>query len=162
MLIYLSLIMQASQQIINPKSMSTRASRQRRITAAVIFISVASFFGIFAVAAHYNTDMSQWLGYCGFKQRRGLPCPTCGMTTATLAFASGHIGQAFYIQPAWALVCSVMVIAAILAFVTAVFAVDFRFIDNFFTKVKLRYIIAALIIILAAGWAVTMARALAS
>ncbi len=83
------------------------------------------------------------------------------MTTATLAFAGGHIGQAFYIQPAWALICSVMVIAAIFAFVTAVFAVDFRFIDTFFSRIKLRYIIVALAIILTAGWAVTMARALA-
>jgi len=152
--------MQASQQLINPKSLLRRASRQRRITAAIIFTAVASFFGIFAVAAHNDTDMGRWLGYCGFKQRTGLPCPTCGMTTATLAFAGGHIGEAFYIQPAWALVCSVMVIAAILAFITAVFAVDFCFIDDFFAKVKVRYIIAALIVILAAGWAVTMARAL--
>ena len=154
--------MQTSQQLINPKSLLRRATRQRRIAAAVIFAAVATFFSIFAVAARNNTDMGRWLGYCGIKQRTGLPCPTCGMTSATLAFASGHIGQAFYIQPAWALVCSVMVIAAILAFITAVFAIDFRFIDAFFSKLKLRYIIAALIIILVAGWAVTMARALAA
>jgi len=154
--------MHTSQQLINPKSLLKRASRPRRIAAAVIFTAVAAFFGIFAVAAHNNTDMGRWLGYCGFKQRTGLPCPTCGMTTATLAFAGGHIGEAFYIQPAWALICSGLVIAAVFAFVTAVFAIDFRFIDTFFSKVKLRYIIAALIVILAAGWAVTMARALAS
>jgi hypothetical protein len=154
--------MQPSQQLINPKILQRRATRQRRLTAAVICTAVVSFFGIFAVAAHKNTDMGQWLGYCGFKQRTGLPCPTCGMTTATLAFASGHIGQAFYIQPAGALVCSIMVVAAIFSFITAVFAVDFRFIDAFFSKLKLRYIIAALIVILAAGWAVTLSRALAS
>jgi len=104
--------------------------------------------------------MGQWLGYCGFKQRTGLPCPTCGMTTATLAFAQGRILEAFYIQPACGLLCSAMVVAAVLAFITAVFAVNFRFIETFLKEMKIRYIILALIIILAAGWAVTLARAL--
>jgi hypothetical protein len=55
-----------------------------------------------------------------------------------------------------------MVIAAILAFIIAVFVVYFRFIERFFTEVKLRYMILALIIIIAAGWAVTLARAVAA
>jgi len=106
--------------------------------------------------------MGRWLGYCGFKQRTGLPCPTCGMTTAMLAFAQGRILEAFYIQPACGLLCSVMVIAAILAFIIAVFGIYFRFIERFFMEVKLRYMILALIIIIAAGWAVTLARAVAA
>jgi hypothetical protein len=55
-----------------------------------------------------------------------------------------------------------MVIAAILAFITAVFGVYFHFIRRFFTEVKLRYIILALVIVIAAGWAVTLARAIAA
>jgi hypothetical protein len=106
--------------------------------------------------------MGRLLGYCGFKQRTGLPCPTCGMTTATLAFAQGRIFEAFYIQPACGLLCCVMVVAAILAFIIAVFGVYFRFIERFFIEVKLRYMILALIIIIIAGWAVTLARALAA
>lgn len=105
--------------------------------------------------------MGRLLGYCGFKQRTGLPCPTCGMTTAALAFAQGRILEAFYIQPAGGFLCFVMVIAAILAFIIAVFGVYFHFIRRFFSEVKLSYVILALIIVIAAGWAVTLARAIA-
>jgi hypothetical protein len=55
-----------------------------------------------------------------------------------------------------------MVLAAVLAFIIAVFGVYFRFIERFFTEVKLRYMILALIIIIVAGWAVTLARTLAA
>ena len=132
------------------------------MTAVIIFLAVVGFFGFFALAGHYNIDLWRWLGYCGFKQKHGLPCPTCGMTTATLAFSKGNISEAFYIQPACALLCCLLVFFALLAFVTAVFGKHFRFIERFFYEVKVRYIILALIIIIAAGWAVTLARALAA
>lgn len=132
------------------------------MVAAIVCFGIIVFFAVFALAGHYKIDMGRWLGYCGFMQRTGLPCPTCGMTTATLAFAQGRIFEAFYTQPACGLLCSVMVIAAILAFIIAVFGVYFRFIERFFTEVKLRYMILALIIIIAAGWAVTLARAVAA
>jgi hypothetical protein len=152
--------MQASQQPSKPK-FSSPATSQQRIIAAVICLAIVAFFGIFALAGHYNLDMGRWLGYCGFKQKTGLPCPTCGMTTATLAFAQGKIREAFYIQPACGLFCCVAVIAAILAFIAAAFGVYFRFIGRFFEQVKLRYLILAIMIIVAAGWAVTLARAIA-
>ncbi len=99
---------------------------------------------------------------CGFKQRFGLPCPTCGMTTSMIAFCQGKIIEAFYIQPAMGLFCCVLVIIAVLSLFTGVFGVYFEFIRRFFTQVKIRYIIAALLVIVAAGWAVTLARALAA
>ncbi len=132
------------------------------MAAAIVCLAVVGFFGLFALAGHYNIDMGRWLGYCGFKQRYGLPCPTCGMTTAVLAFAQGKIFKAFYIQPACALLCCVLVVIALLAFVTAVLGVYFRFLEHFYADVKVRYIILALIVIIAAGWAVTLARALAA
>jgi len=48
-----------------------------------------------------------------------------------------------------------------LALFTAVFGVYFRFVKRFFAEVKIRHIIVALLVIIAAGWAVTLARALA-
>lgn len=132
------------------------------MAAVIVFSAVVGFFGLFALAGHYNIDMGRWLGYCGFKQRYGLPCPTCGMTTATLAFAQGKIFEAFFIQPAGALLCSVLVVIAFLALVIAVFGVYFRFLERFFREVKVKYIILTLIVIIAAGWAVTLARALAA
>lgn len=87
------------------------------------------------------------------------------MTTSVFKFVRGEIfghNGAFYTQPAAALLCSVMVVAAFLAFLIAVFGVYFGFLKRFFAEVKIRHIILALIIIIAAGWAVTLARALAS
>ena len=132
------------------------------MAAAIVCLGIILFFGVFALAGRYKIDMGRLLGYCGFRQQTGLPCPTCGMTTATLAFAQGRIFEAFYIQPACGLLCCVVVIAGILAFVIAVFGIYFRFIERFFTEVKLRYMILALVIIIAAGWAVTLARAIAA
>ena len=152
--------MQASQQLNKPKFFY-RASSRRRMVAAIVCLGIIIFFAAFALTGYYKIDMGRWLGYCGFRQRTGLPCPTCGMTTATLAFAQGRILEAFYIQPACGLLCSLLVIAAILAFIIAVFGIYFRFIERFFTEIKLRYMILALIMIIAAGWAVTLARAVA-
>jgi hypothetical protein len=154
-------MIQVSQQLNKPKFFC-RASSRQRLVAAIVCLGIVLFFAGFAVAGHFQIDMGRWLGYCGFKQRTGLPCLGCGMTTATLAFAQGRIFEAFYIQPACGLLCSVMVIAAFPAFIIAVFGVYFRFIERFFKEVKLRYMILALIIIIVAGWAVTLARAVAA
>lgn len=151
----------ASQQLSRPKIFRAASLRQR-IIAGAVFLAIAGFFAIFALAGHYKIDMGRWLGYCGFKERTGLPCPTCGMTTATLAFAQGKIGQAFYIQPACGFFCSLAVVAAIMALITAVLGVYFDFIGRFFTQVRVLYLILAVLAVVAGGWAVTLARALAS
>ena len=156
---YFNVAMQTSQQV-NRSKFYTKASSQQRIIAAIICAAIVAFFGTFAVAGHYQVDMGRWLGYCGFRQKTDLPCPTCGMTTATLAFAQGKILEAFYIQPAGGLLCSVMVIVAFLTFIIAVSGIYFRFIQRFFSEIKIRYMIVALIIVIAAGWAVTLTRAL--
>jgi hypothetical protein len=153
--------MRTSQQLNKPK-IYNRASKQQRIIAAIVCLVIISFFSFFAAAGHYKIDMGRWLGYCGFKQRTGLPCPTCGMTTATIAFAQGNIFDAFYIQPACALLCSIMVIVALLAFIIAVFGIYFHFLKRFFAEVKTWQIIVAIIIIIISGWAVTLARAAAA
>jgi hypothetical protein len=152
--------MQTSQQV-NQLKFFRRASSRQRIIAAIICAVIVAFFGVFAAAGHYRVDMGRWLGYCGFQQTTGLPCPTCGMTTATLAFSQGKFAEAFYLQPAAGLLCSVLVAVAFLAFIIAVFGVYFHFIQRFFTEIKIRYMILALFFIITAGWAVTLARALA-
>lgn len=149
-----------SQQQIKPK-LFKRASIKQRYIAAVIFVIVFSFFGFFAISGHYSVDIGRWLGHCSFQQRTGLPCPTCGMTRSTLAFAQGKILRAFYIQPACALICVMLVVIAIIAIIIAVLGIYFRFIDDIFYEIKLRHIIIALLIITVFGWAVTLARAAA-
>ena len=138
------------------------ASPRQRVIAAIVCLAVVAYFGAFALIAHYEVNMGRHLGYCGFKQRTGLPCVSCGMTTATLAFAQGNIGEAFLIQPAAGLLYCAAVLAGGLAFFVAAFGVYFDFIKRFFAEIKIRYMILAVIIIIAAGWAVTLARAVAA
>ena len=152
--------MKTSQQLNKPKFFC-RASPHQRLIAAALCLFIICFFGVFALAGHYKVDMGRWLGYCGLKQRTGYPCPTCGMTTATIAFAQGKILEAFYIQPAAGLLCSIMIVGGIFSTFIAVFGVYFHFLQRFFEEFKIKYMILALLIIIAAGWAVTLARALA-
>ena len=158
---YFNIIMQASQQL-NKSKYLYRASRRQRIRAALVFLAVVTFFGLLWLAAHYKISLSPY--GCGFEKQYDLPCPTCRMTTSVYKFARGEIfghNGAFYTQPAIALLCFVMVVIAFLAFFIAVFGVYSGFINRFFTEIKIKHIIMALIIITAVGWAVTLARALA-
>lgn len=127
-----------------------------------MFLAVFALFGLFWLIATEKINVVWWLGVCGFKQRTGLPCPTCGMTTAAAAFVRGKIFEAFYIQPAGALFCCVLVVSAFLAFFIAVFGIYFVFLGRFFAEIKIKHLILAVIIIIAAGWAVTLSRALAA
>ena len=138
------------------------ASFRQRIIAVIICLSVAVYFAAFALAGRNEVDIGRHLGYCGFKQRTNLPCPSCGMTTATLAFARGRMWEAFNAQPAAGLLYSVAVIGAVAAFFTAVSGLYPGPIKRFFEEVRVRHIILALVIVLVSGWAVTLARALAT
>ena len=158
---YFNAVMHMSQQV-NARKVLRAASVRQRITAAIVCLAVSAYFGVFSLLGHHRVDIGQHLGYCGFKQRTNLPCPSCGMTTATLAFAQGNIAEAFYVQPAAALLYCAAVLAGGSAFFVAVLGVYFEFISRFFTEIKIRYMILALIVILVCGWAVTLARALAA
>ena len=150
--------MQTSQHL--KQKIYCRASLRQRIKAACIFLVVFVTFGMFALAAGGKIEIEKWITPCGFEQKYGLPCPTCGITTSILAFAQGKIFESFYIQPAGALLCCVLVVIAFFTFLISVFGVYFRFLRHFVAEVKIKYIILALIIIIAAGWMVTLARAL--
>jgi hypothetical protein len=151
--------MKASQQL-NKRKILYRASPRQRLTATSVCLAVIAFFGLFALAGHYK--ISPWPLPCGFKQKYNLPCPTCGMTTSVVAFAQGKIFESCFIQPAAGLFWCVVSGWGVFAFFVAVFGVYFGFLNRFFTEVKIKYIILALIVVIAAGWVVTLARALAA
>ncbi len=153
--------MRTSQQLNKPKFFSRASSRQRAI-AGIVLLAITSMFFLLWIIARYQIDISWWLGPCGFKQQYGLPCPTCGMTTSVLTFAEGKIFEAFYIQPAAALFCCILLFIAILAILVAVFGIYSPFLKKSLSEIKIRYVILMLIVIIASGWAVTMARALAT
>ncbi len=130
--------------------------------AGLILVGIVAIFGFLQLASAGIINVGLIFGPCGLKQRFGITCPTCGMTTCALLFVQGRIFEAFYIQPAWALICCVLVVAAFFAFITGVFGVYFGFLKRFFNEVRAKYIILALIIIIVAGWLVTLSRELAA
>jgi hypothetical protein len=150
--------MAPSQQPNVPKTF-TRASARQRLIAAIVFFAIAGSFAALWLVAHYNITLYPFP--CGFKQRYGLPCPTCGFTHAAIYFAQGQIIRSFYTQPAAALFCILAVATAFFAFLVTASGIYSPLLERRITSVKLRYIIAALVLVLAAGWAVTLARTLA-
>jgi hypothetical protein len=139
-----------------------RASARQRKIAGLLALGVFALFGSLWLLQRLGFDVGLLFGLCGMKQRTGLPCPTCGMTTSVLAFARGDLVTAFYVQPAGGFLNSLLVIGAFFAFLIAVFGVYFTALDRLFAEIRIRHLVVGLLIILAAGWAVTMARAVAA
>ncbi len=153
--------MQKCQQVKGSKYVR-RASIRGRTTAALFAAGVIALFGGLWLLQRVGFDFGLLFGPCGMKQRTGLPCPTCGMTTCVLAFARGELWTAFYVQPAGAFLCALLIVAAFFAFLMAVLGVYFHFFDRLWAELRVRYVVAGLLVILAAGWAVTLARAWAA
>jgi hypothetical protein len=153
--------MREHQQVKGSKMVRLASSRERAIAGLIAFVIVAGF-GSLWLLQRVGFDFGLLFGPCGMKQRTGLPCPTCGMTTCVLAFARGEVLHAFYTQPAGGLVCSLLVVGAFFAFLTAGFGVYFGFFDRLVTELKVKYMVLGLLVILLAGWAVTLARAVAA
>jgi hypothetical protein len=142
---------------------SHQISGRSRLLAGLVFLVGLSSAGLLHWAAINNKiDMEPLIGPCGFKQKYGLPCPSCGMTTAVIVFSKGDVLNAFYIQPAAALICCVAAVVVMFAFIMAVCGTDFGLIDCLAEQIKVRHIILATIVIVCGGWAVTLARALAA
>lgn len=142
--------------------MIRRASARQRKIAALIALGVIGLFAGLWLLQQIGFDFGLIFPRCGVKQRWGLTCPTCGMTTSVLAFARGEILTAFYVQPAAAFLCTVLVVVAFFALLMSVSGVYFTVLDRLIEEVSIKHLALALLIILAAGWAVTLARAVAA
>jgi len=141
--------------------MVRRASGRERTAAALVSLSIAALFAALWGLQRLHFDFGLLFNPCGFKQRTGWPCPACGMTTSVLAFARGQVVTAFYVQPASALLCGLLGIVAFLAFLVAIRGVYFTVFDRLVHQVKIGHLLVGLLVVVAAGWAVTLARALA-
>ena len=157
---YSNVIMSASQQLNSMQKPGPVTSCQR-IVAGVVFVAVLGVFGVLSAGAHSWIDMSRLFGICGFKQVYGLPCPACYITTSAMAFVQGRILESFYLQPAGAVFCCGLMAIATLALLIAGFGVNFGLLHQPLRWRTIKYFVASVLIILAAGWAVTLARALA-
>ena len=149
-------------QQVSGSKVVRRASARERTIAALIASAVVALFGGLWLLQRAGFDFGVLWGPCGMKQRTGLPCPTCGMTTCVLAFARGEVLTAFYVQPAGAFLCSLIVVVAFFAFLTALLGIYFCFLGRLFAELKVKWMVAGLLVILAAGWGVTLARAVAA
>lgn len=141
--------------------MSKHPTISYRIVAAVVLIAVIGIFAVLWASGTGRIDMSRWLGICGFRQSYALPCPFCHITHAGEAFARGQVIEAFYTQPAGGFFCLVLAGTGVLALLIAVFGVDFPFLHQRLSRRVVKYVVVSLIIVVGAGWAVTLARAMA-
>jgi hypothetical protein len=153
--------MQKRQQVNRGKAVC-RASGRQRLVAAAVFLVILGVFAVLRPGATRYADLDRWFGPCGFKQQYQLPCPTCGITTAARSFVQGRIFESFYIQPAGALLCCALAVGAFFAFFCAATGLYFRFLVRIFSEIKIGLLILIAAIIIAAGWMVTLARALAA
>lgn len=78
--------------------------RQTRLFAALALIGCGSVLGVAAWlqpdARGFGTHQQLGFAPCGMILATGLPCPTCGMTTAFSNTMHGHWLRAFWSQPA--------------------------------------------------------------
>ncbi len=146
-------------QMLNRDKGIVRATSHQRCIAGITFVVITVFFAISLLAAYGN--INPWPYPCSFKQKYNLPCPTCGMTTAVCAFVRGKIFEAFLIQPAAAFLSLALTVCGFLAFLVACFGVYFSFLSRLFEEIKIRHVVLAFLVVIVAGWAVTLARLMA-
>jgi len=77
---------------------------RRRIWAALLLVVCGAVLGLAAWLRPdprgYGTHQQLGFGKCGLLVTTGLPCPTCGMTTAFAYTVRGRLLAAFLAQPA--------------------------------------------------------------
>ena len=136
------------------------SAKERRIAASIAALIVLLFLALWGLQ-RVHFDFGLLFNPCGFYVRTGWPCPGCGMTRSVLAFARGQIGLSFSLQPAAAFGCLVLTVIAFLASLVAVTGVYFKALDRFLEEVKPSHLIIGVLVVISAGWAVTLARAFA-
>ena len=136
-----------------------KSTKQDRITFFWVFVIAVFLFVVFYLIKQGFLNMGPG-GGCAFERNTGLPCPTCGFTRSINAFMEGKILKAFYIQPAAAAGCIILAGIGFFSLLSAALGVNFSFLPPV-RLWQLNHIVLTIIIILAAGWAVTAARALA-
>ena len=95
-----------------------RPGRARLVALVVLAAALAPLLiaaGLDADPRGMGTHTQLGLAPCGFEVATGLPCATCGMTTAFANAAGGHLIAAFAGQPAGALLALACAMVALVA-----------------------------------------------
>jgi hypothetical protein len=135
-----------------------KLSPTARFAAGGVFLVILAVFYLLRASSRGNVNMSYWFGVCGFKQRFDLPCPGCGWTHAAEMFVTGHFLQAFRTQAAAGFFCVVFSLAAVFALHCAVFGIDFRLLQRFFSSKGVGVMLAVACVVILAGWMVNLIR----
>lgn len=115
-------VLEAAPPAQAPAAGATASACEVRIWSAVVFVISAAILGIGA----YMTPSPRGLGThaenlhlppCGMYVVTGIPCPTCGCTTAVTWLAHGHLLKAIVTQPFGAAVGLAAVAGAFLGLV---------------------------------------------
>lgn len=102
-----------------PVSPAIRADLASRAVAGLVLVACSSFLlvaaGLDPNPAGIGTHCQLGMAPCGFVEQAGLPCATCGMTTAVALAADGRLIDAVRVQPAGATLAVVAAAVALLA-----------------------------------------------
>ena len=82
------------------------------ITAATGIAAVVVLLQVAPDARGYDTHVQLGMQPCGWPMVYGIPCPTCGCTTAAANIVHGHLLTGFVVQPFGAVVCLALLVAA--------------------------------------------------
>lgn len=135
-----------------------KSAKQDRITFLWVFVIIVFVFVLFYLVKQGILDLGPADG-CAFLRNTGLPCPTCYWTRAIQAFMQGRIITAFYVQPGAAASCIILAAIGFFSLLSSLLGVNFVFLPPL-RLWQLKYIVLTIIIIISAGWAVTLARAI--
>lgn len=137
----------------------TKSSGEEKNGFLAVFLVIAVIFALLYLLARDYIHLGSF-GGCAFERNYGLPCPSCGMTRSVTAFMQGKIIKSFLLQPAAAAGCVVLILTAFFSLLSALLGVNFWFLPPV-RMWRTGSILFAGAVILAAGWAVTLARAFA-
>ena len=112
-----------------------------------------------ALLQHLGFNFGLLFSPCGFRARTGYPCISCRMTRSVLAFARGDILEAFRLQPASAFIGVVIMAAACIGLYIAITGHLPGFVRRVCAEFRLKRFLLGLVLILLAGWVVTLAQA---
>ncbi len=129
-------------------------SHLTRLTALGVFAGAMVILGmawyVHPDARGLGTHEQLGMGPCGFLITTGLPCPTCGMTTAFSHVVRGHVLQALWAQPAGAAMAGLTVL---LAGVAVVVMITGRRLELNWYRVNPMHVLTAGLVFFLGSWA---------
>ncbi len=103
----------------NTIAASVSVALYRKLAVAMVFAACLAFLLLAASLdpnpAGIGTHCQLGLAPCGFVEQAGMPCATCGMTTAVSLAADGRLLAALRVQPAGATLAVAAAVFALLS-----------------------------------------------